>query len=322
MYRRILVPLDGTRFGEHALPHAIGIAVRTGATIELCHVHHHREYDPDLAAMTPYQFQHIDQADVDWEEREREKQRAYLEERAADMELRYQVRVRTRLLDGSTAEAICREASDIVADLVVLASHARTGLDRLRNGHLAHELVQQLNVPALCVHPSGDEAPLVAAPPQRVLVTLDGSSFSEQVLDAVIPLIAAIGARATLLHVVSPQRILVGSADDLQRHIPNREEALVYVRGVADSVRDRIPAPEVAAVVDSDAVTAITNVVAHGGYDMVAMATHGRGGLTRLIVGSVAEQVLERASVPVLLYRPRLVPLPPIDLTDAFRIYG
>jgi LemA protein len=63
MYRRILVPLDGTPFGDHALPYAVDIAVRTGAALELVHVHHHREHDPTWPAMPQYQYQKIGDAD-------------------------------------------------------------------------------------------------------------------------------------------------------------------------------------------------------------------------------------------------------------------
>ena len=72
----------------------------------------------------------------------------------------------------------------------------------------------------------------------------------------------------------------------------------------------------------ADAATAIISTLQTNAFDSVALATHGRSGLSRMILGSVAEQVVRATTRPVLMYRPRLVRLPAGDLADAFRIYG
>jgi nucleotide-binding universal stress UspA family protein len=321
MYRRILVPLDGTRFGDHALPHAVDIAVRTGALLELVHVHQHHEHEPDLVALTPYQFQHITRMDAEVDQASQSAERSYLEQRAAEIEIRHGIRVVTRVLAGRTADAVAAEAQDIVADLIVLATHARSGMARLRLGHLAHELVCGLNVPALCVRVPAEDAPLETRAMRRVLIPLDGSSFSEQILEPVVPLVAALGARATLLHILSP-RPMVGSGLKERRLISTRQQAIEYLRCVAQRHAGRMPEPVLTALEDSQPANVIASLLSLGEYDAVAMATHGRSGLSRLIMGSVAEEVLQHASRPVLLYRPRLEPLPSTEYADAFRIYG
>jgi nucleotide-binding universal stress UspA family protein len=321
MYRRILVPLDGTRFGDHALPYAVDIALRTGATLELAHVHHHHEHEPELAGLPQYQYQHIADADHEYDLESMSVERRYLEERAADIELRYPIRVTTRVLAGRTSDAVVQEAQDIVADLVVLASHARGGLDRLRLGHLAHELVCNLNVPALCVRPLSDAAPIVAPELRRVLVPLDGSEFSEQILDAVAPLIAELGARVTLLHIMSPRPMLSSGVRE-RRTIHTREQAIGYLQDVARRYRENLPDPVLTALEDSQPANVIASLLSVGEYDMVAMATHGRSGLTRLLMGSVAEEVLRHVEKPVLLFRPRVQRIPATELAEAFRIYG
>jgi nucleotide-binding universal stress UspA family protein len=296
MIHRILVPLDGTAFGDHALPYAISIARRTGATLELAHVHRRAATDPRLTA----ELHARDEDDAVCGED------AALEERAADIEMRFGLRVVTRVLHGSTARALTREATDTVADLVVLATHARRGLPRLRYGDLAHHLVTRLNTPALCIRPSHGSVPVGKAAIRRMLVTLDGSEFSEQIMDRVVPLAHAIGARLALLHVVSPASLMIAGFNDLRPPIPHREEALRYLAYLAERVPAGMPEPELIAAEADNAASAIITQLGRLPHDALAMATHGRNGFSRVILGSVAEQVLRATGKPVLLYRPRL----------------
>jgi nucleotide-binding universal stress UspA family protein len=313
MYRRILVPFDGTRYSEHALPYAICLANRTGATLELVHVHHHRELDPDLAALPQYQYQHISDADAAYDDSACAAEQAYLDARAWDIELRYGVNVRTRMLSGHTAGALSREASDLVADLIVLTTPARDGLDRLRFGNVAHELIAHLNVPAFCVRPLAEDAPLVAPEIRRVLIPVNGSAFSEQVLDVAAPLVHVIGARP-----------IFGNGLDLgpRAGFGTRESAVAYLRELAARFADRLSGPALTATEGADPASSIALLIACGEYDLVAMATHGRSGLSRLLLGSVAEKVLRQTNGPVLLYRPRTMPIPAETLEEAFRITG
>jgi nucleotide-binding universal stress UspA family protein len=322
MYRRILVPLDGSRFGDHALPYAVEIARSTGAALELVHVHQHEELDPDLAAMPQYQFQHVNDADLEHDDACLKSEISDLEQKAADLELRYDVQVTTRILSGNTGSAVLREALDVVADLIVMSTHARQGLARLRYGSVAHELISQLNVPALCVRPVDGSAPPVAPSLKRFLIALDGSHFSEQVLDVLAPLMTMLRAQPTLLHVVASRALLSSGVTDDGRILLNRDQALGYLNEVAERYRGRMPDPVLAALEHGVAARLIGGLLAAGEYDVVAMATHGRSGLSRLFVGSVAEEVLQTTDRPVLLYRPRIARLPTGNLADAFRIYG
>jgi nucleotide-binding universal stress UspA family protein len=308
--RRILVPLDGSRFGDHALPPAIDIAVRLGAMIELVHVHRYAEREGYASAMPQYQYQHVTESDARFDEDALQRERRALEQKAADLELRFGLTVQTRILTGRTPYAVAAEAGNIAADLVVMASHARTGLDRIINGSLAHALLAQLNVPTLCVHPVSENADLATRALRRFLVALDGSPFSEQILDVVAPLATRLEAQLTLLHVVSPRPLLASGTDDTYRIIVNRDQALGYLRDVADRWRGRMPEPVLLALEDRRPANLVANLVAMGEYDAVAMATHGRGGLSALLTGSVANDVLRATATPVLLYRPREVRLP------------
>jgi nucleotide-binding universal stress UspA family protein len=322
MYRRILVPLDGSRFSDQALPYAVDLAQRTGASLELLHVHHHRELDPGLAAMPQYQYQHIAEADMQHDDAVLRAERAALEQRAADLELRFGIQVRTRVVSGRTDAAILEQALEVVADMVVLATHARQGLELLRYGSVANELIAHLNVPALCVRRHDEDAPLVATPLRRFLVPLDGSEFSEQILDAVAPLLQQLGVQPTLLHVLTPRQLFVTGLTQGERVIATRDQALAYLDDVAERYRGRMPEPVLSALEQPEPAETIAAIVAAGEYDVVAMATHGRSGLSRLFMGSIAQSVLTAVDKPVLLYRPREARMPAGDLLETFRVYG
>jgi nucleotide-binding universal stress UspA family protein len=323
MLHRILVPLDGTRYADHALPYAVALAVRTGATLEFVHVHHHHEYDPDLAALPQYQFQHIAEVDSLFNDETRSAEKAQLEAKAAEIELRYGVNVLTRVLSGHTAQALSREAADLVADLIVMTTHAREGIERIRFGDVAHDLIVNLNVPAICIRPESGAAPLVAPEIHRMLIPIDGSPFSEQILDVAAPLVQALGAIPTLAHVAGARPLFGTDFDHVVRSgFGTRDQATSYLCSLAERYRDRLPDPELVALEAVDPASCIAQLIACCDYDLVAMATHGRSGLSRLFLGSVAEKVLRQTRTPVLLYRPRSVPLPAEELDAALRITG
>ncbi|MBR9988612.1 MAG: universal stress protein [Gemmatimonadetes bacterium] len=323
MFRRILVPLDGTAFGDHALPYAIAIATRTGATLELAHVHRRVETEPQLSGMPQYQFEHVEEIRAGDDDDALAAEDAMLEERASGIEQRYGVRAIARVLRGSMVKALTDEAADTVADMVVMSTHARSGLLRLRHGDLAADLVRNLNIPTLCVQPPDDAAQAVGSGAlRRILVTLDGSDFSEQILDFVVPLANALGARLSLLHVISPASMMITAESDLQRPIPHRTEAMEYLTHVAAKFPAGTPEPELIAAEAGDGASAIIAELQRPTHDALAIATHGRSGLSRMILGSVAERVVRATKRPVLLYRPRIVRIPESGLTDAFRIYG
>jgi nucleotide-binding universal stress UspA family protein len=303
MYRRILVPLDGTHFGDHALPYAVRIASRTGAALELVHVHRPYELEAELDAMPQYHYQHVEEA-------------------AADIEVRYGVSTSTRVLHGGTARALTQEAQDIVADLVVMATHARRGISRLMHGDIAHQLVHDFNIPMLTVHPPVDDGPLAAGELNHFLVTLDGSAFSEQILDVVVPLAEGLGARVSLMHVYSHRTLKYNGLQPEQRVVACHAEAVRYLEAVADRLPDSLREPQLVVAASDDPASAIVDALTGAPAAALAIATHGRSGLSRMVLGSVAERVVQAMHQPVLLYRPRLARLPEGFLASAFGLEG
>src|SRR5690606_14554119 len=127
MYHRIIVPLDGTPFSEYAIPYGARIAERAGATLELCHVHVHHDRNPDFAALTPYQFQHCVEAEYAFDAEHEERESEYLNGVAERVRGQTAAVVTTRMLSGRVEGALRHEAESSVADLLVMATHARSG---------------------------------------------------------------------------------------------------------------------------------------------------------------------------------------------------
>lgn len=324
MYHRIIVPLDGTPFSEYAIPYGARIAERAGATLELCHVHVHHDRNPDFAALTPYQFQHCVEAEYAFDAEHEERESEYLDGVAERVRAQTAAVVTTRMLTGRVQGALRHEAETSVADLLVMATHARSGFARVRLGSVADELVHSLSMPILLVQPGDATEPPVFDGFRRALVTLDGSPFSEQVLHQAIPLLLAAGARPLLLHVLAPvlgPARRTGGPED-PRSLQRREDAIAYLKVQAALLAEHGLECDILTVVDRNAADAILKLAQEEDVDLLTMATHGRGGVSRLVMGSIADQVMRQCRKPVMLYRPRPVALPHPELQDAFTIYG
>src|SRR5262245_7311372 len=153
MYRSILVPLDGSNFGEHALPLAASIARRAGARLTLAHVH-----EPITTLYGEGAMLLSDDLDV----HARTQKRAYLERVIARLGRAAPPTFGSLLLEGGVIEAIQEQVVKDAVDLVVMTTHGRGPLGRFWLGSVADKLLRQLDVPLLLVHP-GQSAPDLAA---------------------------------------------------------------------------------------------------------------------------------------------------------------
>ncbi len=306
MLQRIVVPLDGTEFGDCALPYASAVARRAGATLDLVHVHlpHHR--DPCMEAITPYRFEGVELADREYDRSWLEREEAVLENRAHRLSQETGVPAYVRVRSGRVTTAVMDEVTETCADMVVMATHGGVTPDGKRLPSIADQLVRHLERPMLLVRP-GPEATAAEEPVlSRILVALDGSGFSEQILDPALDLARLFDARVTLLTVVSPSagvaiRTVGLDPVGLQQR---SQEAEKYLTRIAETVGDDLPAADVGVITSRDPADAILEFAEQEGANLVALATHGRGGLSRLLLGSTAMEVLRRTDRPVLLYRP------------------
>lgn len=288
MYRSILLPLDGSEFAEKALPVAAEIARREGARIHAVHVH-----EPLFG-------------EIDAELQERE--RAYLEERATRLREELGDEVTTRNLVGRINDQLQAYSQQVDADLVVMTTHGRGGVTRAWLGSTADSMVRQSRVPVLLVRSKAGEA--APTPYRRVVVPLDGSELAEEVLDHAVR-VGGPSAEYRLIRIISPDNV---SEEDRQRYgyrtgqdglVEERRRAEEYLGGLAERLKSEGFQATTHVVGSLRPATAVLEFVREQDADLLAMATQGRGGLRRMVLGSVADKVLRGSEISILLYRPK-----------------
>ncbi len=177
-------------------------------------------------------------------------------------------------------------------------------MERFWLGSVADALARATAVPVFLVRTTADGlARRGMSEVRRVLVPLDASPVGEKILAPVLQLAPALGWSVRLLHVV-PTRILFGArsypllaGDIVERH----RQGTDYLGEAASRFRDRGVPVETEVVEGDDPSRAIVEAAREGEADLVAMASHGRGGLSRAILGSVTDGVLSRSSLPLLV---------------------
>jgi nucleotide-binding universal stress UspA family protein len=307
MYRSLLIPLDGSAFAEHALPMALSIARRLGAALQVVMVH------------VPIDFHGEDfQFDATVYNTMRELDRAYLDNVVQRLSTVADNSPSSALLDGPVASAISRQATESGVDLLIMTTHGRGPLARFWLGSVADALVRQTTIPILLVRPQPAAADLTQGHVfKRVQIPLDGSELAEQILEPTLALAAAMQAEITLLRVVVPQTPLSydpastkvsGLRPSLLKQLQelDRQEwtqAEEYLERVSEELRAQSLIVQTRVVSQVQPAAAILEDAATHGADLIALATHGRGGLKRLLLGSVADKVLRGATTPVLVYR-------------------
>lgn len=296
MYRRIMVPLDGSHFAEAALPLAHSVSRRTDAPIHLVTV---------LEPVPPFAYGEWEAAAEEWSEDYLKNVRDRLAPGAGD-------RVSTALRSGHVVDALADEAAKRDVDLVVMATHGRGLLSRTWLGSMADAFIHQTDLPVLLVRPDKDEVPEVDEDRsfRRILIPLDGSDLSESAIahalefgglfDAAYHLTRVVAypmdlASPYLPHTVQMNQSLVAEA---------KEAAESYLEGQARAFAERGLEVSTGVIVDSQPGHGILAEAKAAECDCIAMATHGRSGLSRAILGSAADKVLRGSHTPLLLYRP------------------
>ena len=309
MARSILVPLDGSTFGEHALPLAMSMAKRLDASLNLMHVH-------SLLDATYAELQVFDNT-LDQELRDRE--REYLHKVQKQVQDRLSVPVTIRNVDGDVATLIREQADSLGASWVVMTTHARGPFGRFWLGSVTDELVRSLPISLVLVHPAQHAPDLTKdVPIQHMLIPLDGTPLAEDILDSALTLGKAMKADYTLLRVVTPvypmtlpaEPAIFGSVatDIMERvekmHADLRREAMGYLETMAARLRgDGLNVQCRVSIEEQPGVAILQN--AKPPIDMIAIETHGRGGLSRMLLGSVADKVIRGSTLPILVHKPK-----------------
>lgn len=290
--RQVAAALDGSPFSESALPTAAAIARLFDASLVLLTV---------LPARGALRILPKGRSAGNALETGQVETEAYLR-RLAEQQRADGVRTDYYLAAGPVAPAIDTMVRELDADLLVMSTHGRSGLGRFMLGSNASAAVQMATRPLLLLRPAADAAAVV---PQvrTVLAPLDGSSFSEQVLPWMQALAAVIDCEFILLTAPeTPEPALYGemggAVDDLrQRAEANATRYLGQLAGRLSGLGVRVRV----VVGGSRPATTILELAEEERVDLIMLATHGRGGMDRLVLGSVADRIVHHSPCPVFL---------------------
>ena len=312
MYRSILVPLDGSPLSEYALPTACDIARRLGAALQLVHVRVRATPTQVSEEGLPVTDQHLQSLGSVPE-------LAYLERIRDRLAAEPQLFITVAVLDPFDADLGDRTISDMLAtyaaatdtDLIVMTTHGRGGLARFWLGSVADALVRASRAPLLLLRPS-EHLPSGGHPRaiRQILIPLDGSARSEAIVEHAVALGQLMQAEYMLLRVVAP--FVLGAAApfttptdfDPDRTRQLQAEAEHDLDTVARRLRAAGATVHTRVLVTEQIAAAILEHASQHSIDLIAMSTHGRSGLARLLIGSVADKVLRGTERAVLAYRP------------------
>jgi nucleotide-binding universal stress UspA family protein len=224
--------------------------------------------------------------------------KTHLDETVASLRRRM-LTVSAVLRDGLAWEEICASAVDSSADLVVIGSQGRRGLPRLVLGSVAERVVRLSPVPVLTVHPS-DYVAILAGGMDRfrhILAPTDFSDASQQGIEAATTLALELDADLTLVHVYD----LPSYASLAGEEVTSAFDAQAR-RDMGDLLtRVRVRCPRAEGLVRQGATwQGILDAGKERGADLIVLSTHGRRGISRVLIGSIAEKIVRLAEVPVV----------------------
>lgn len=300
MINTVMVPLDGSSFAEEALPLAEELARRFAAELHLVHVIRPAA-DIDL---------NVANRDLQWSLTVRDGVEGYLEEHA-DRIRAQGISTLTSVLEGTVAQALAEYAESEGVDLLVLTTHGAGGARRWWLGSVTDGLLRTSEKDLLLVRPWDDTEDRSLELPrfERILVPLDGSELAESALEPARELAEKFGAELLLARVV-PAPVELTAVSGVpgvplagEGHRARVQEANEYLTQVLETVGD---GPARALVVEaSGAAEGVVDRARTEGADLIALTTHGRGGLARAVLGSVTDKVIRSSHLPVLVTRPK-----------------
>jgi nucleotide-binding universal stress UspA family protein len=232
--------------------------------------------------------------------------RTYLHEIAADLQKFHNIQAVVEVIRGNPAEEIQTYMQREGIDLLVVSTHGRSGISRWRLGSVADKLIRSTNRQTLVVGPlAGDEEGWLElggrAPFQKILLPVDGSELAEQVFPTVQRFATAFGSEVHVVRVIGLAPYASMEASYTPELFDSLDEAAKdYVARVAAGIV--APGGVRTQVLMGSPAVALEDYVEKAGIDLVVMTTHGRGGITRTALGSVADRMIG-GKAPVLVIR-------------------
>jgi len=291
---KILVPLDGSEAAEAVLPYVERIATAAHARVLLlAAVDRPRDWGEDTGG------------DLKGERHEAE---SYLRRLQARLASATGNDVEIDVVASPPAEAILTAAEKQEPDLIAMTTHGRSGIARWVMGSVAAKLLHATHTPMLVVRPPAEGKQGDASALTKILVPLDGSELSASVLPFAADLAKSLGASIVLFHAVfEPVMTYPGAEAVFDPGVFKGMEAGAHeflASTASDLAAKGVKSDPV--VVIGNATDGIVWAAERASAGLIAMSTHGRSGIGRAVLGSVADAVVRRTSLPVIVVRPTI----------------
>ena len=317
MYERMIVTDDGSDLARAAIPRAAALAVASGSEVLVLRVSHADGADPEQLHADAWRT-HVGGADATRDRASPREAEPHLSEAVDALRASGVAAVGSLLVKGEPGDAIVEVAERLDADLLVMSSHGLGGLKRAVLGSVAEHVVRHARgIPVLLSRPlpAGADARI-----ERVLLTMDGSELSAAARPHAEHIARATGAELVILRVTDSVAQLLVATTPIGADVPmgtiSVETAEIVAAEQRATARDELAALETelraagfarvaVELAEGHAGDAILAAVARRHADLVVMATHGRGGLGRVLFGSTADFVTRNVEdAAVLLVRP------------------
>lgn len=296
MFKKILVPLDGSPMAELAVQPAVTLANTSEGELILL-----RSTKPVFTSLPEYAGEYEWAWPAESYDESHEAAQRYLDNLNAEASAS-KAAVRRRVVDGDEAGAIIgiAEAEDV--DLIVMTSHGRSGARRKLLGSVTERVLHHASCPVMVIR---SEMPI-----ERIVITLDGSPLSEKALGPGLFLAQSFSANTTLLRINPINPIagfdygaqVTGEAEEYVRRSAHEQAENYLAYAARRVVHAGIDAET--AVVDGPVVDSILDFIEGTGADLLVMTTHGRSGLKRWVYGSVTSKVMSGSHCSMLIVRP------------------
>ena len=300
MYKVIMVPTDGSGFDREAIRVALRIAERTDAKMLLVRVLVTGSFFGPTAFESPVVAPEVMSS-------ERDRALSELYSLAAECRAKSKADIQVDLHVGPVDDVLQGYARRHHVDLIVISTHGRSGISRLSLGSVTDALIRHTTIPVLVVKPQSSYLdPQVGGAFNRIVVPLDGSTLAEQILPRVLDLARLEEAEITLLNVLIPQSYSQKEIVDPSLPWWDKDISLaqVYLSYVATRLRYRGATVTTDIVISENVASAIGDFASREKADLIAIATHGRGGVARMLRGSVADAIMHSAKISMLVFKP------------------
>jgi len=284
--RNILIPLDGSKTAETVLPYIKYLASRFNSKIEVLGIgigNKNRRVNRLL--------------------------NEYIDNTVSDLNAE-KVEAEAVVIYGSAADKILNYSKQNDTDLIIMATHGRSGVKRWWMGSVAEKIISQSITPVLLIPSRKKKATQTKKITSfdRILIPLDGSDIGQAALNHIELVARETGAAINLIQVISTsgsmEASLVGNANWDSFFKAIREAASDYLGSLVEELKGHGISAKYDILIGNPAAE-IIEYAKKNKVDLIAMSTHGRTGLARWVLGSVADKVLHGAGMPMWLVRPQ-----------------